>query len=643
MRQPMFNTLLIANRGEIACRIIRTARDMGITSVAVYSDTDRDAPHVPLADRAVALGGSRPADSYLDSDKLLAAAKTSGAQAVHPGYGFLAENADFAAACEQAGLCFIGPSAAAIAAMGSKSSAKALMAEAGVPLVPGYHGAAQDNASLRTAAEQIGYPLLLKASAGGGGKGMKVVNASSELDDALDSAKREAQSAFADAQLLVEKYLQQPRHIEVQILADQYGNCCYLHDRDCSIQRRHQKVLEEAPAPGLSDALRQHMGQAAVRAARAIDYVGAGTVEFLLDSDGQFYFMEMNTRLQVEHPVTEAITGLDLVAWQVRIAAGEPFPLQQADIPCRGHAMEVRLYAEDPQQDFLPASGELHLYQEPSSGPGRRVDSGVVEGDSISPWYDPMLAKLIAHGDNREQARLRLLAMLDETAVGGLKSNLLLLKRILTEPAFAAAELDTGFIPRHSEQLLTPLPELDESFWAHAASALLDSLPPDVRDEDPNSPWSARSSWQMGLPAQTDLHVQQGEQQTRACFTLAELPPAGHYYRRGERVYLPWQGDWLAVHMVDPLASRTHAQTVGDLSAPMNASMVRVLVQAGDSVVAGQALLVLEAMKMEHSLRAPVDGVVSAILCQEGDLINQGQTLISLDEHANAASEHATD
>ncbi|TVP91938.1 MAG: acetyl/propionyl/methylcrotonyl-CoA carboxylase subunit alpha [Pseudomonadaceae bacterium] len=639
----MFDTLLIANRGEIACRIIRSARAMGITSVAVYSETDRDAQHVRLADRTVALSGSRPADSYLDIDKLIAAAKASGAQAVHPGYGFLAENADFAAACEQAGLTFVGPSATAIAAMGSKSSAKALMAEAGVPLVPGYHGAAQDTASLRAAAQQIGYPLLLKASAGGGGKGMKVVRADAELDDALASAQREAQSAFGDPQLLLEKYLERTRHIEVQVLADQQGHCCYLHDRDCSIQRRHQKVLEEAPAPGLSAELRRQMGEAAVRAAQAIDYVGAGTIEFLLDPDGHFYFMEMNTRLQVEHPVTEAITGLDLVAWQLRIAAGEPFPLQQAEIPCRGHAMEVRLYAEDPQQDFLPASGCLTLYREPSPGPGRRVDSGVREGELISPWYDPMLAKLIAWGDNRDQARLRLLAMLDETAVGGLKSNLRLLKQLLAHPAFAAADVDTGFIPDHQAALLAPLAPLDSAFWAQAASAWLQSLPEHPRQDDPQSPWALRNGWQLGLPANIRLTLQQGEQQESGCFTLSDLPAAGRHYRCGDQVFVPWDGDWLAVQQRDPLASRAQAAPAGDLNAPMNASVVRLLVQVGDAVTTGQALLVLEAMKMEHSLRAPADGVVSAVICQEGAMVTEGQTLISLDEDSDASNQPTTD
>ncbi len=388
--------LLVANRGEIACRVMRSARALGIGSVAVHSDIDRHARHVAEADIAVDLGGAKPVDSYLRGDRIIAAALASGAQAIHPGYGFLSENADFARACEEAGLLFLGPPAAAIDAMGSKSAAKALMEEAGVPLVPGYHGEAQDLETFRREAGRIGYPVLLKAAAGGGGKGMKVVEREAELAEALSSAQREAKAAFGDARMLVEKYLLKPRHVEIQVFADRHGHCLYLNERDCSIQRRHQKVVEEAPAPGLGVELRRAMGEAAVRAAQAIGYVGAGTVEFLLDERGQFFFMEMNTRLQVEHPVTEAITGLDLVAWQIRVARGEALPLTQEQVPLNGHAIEVRLYAEDPEGGFLPASGRLALYREAPAGPGRRVDSGVREGDEVSPFYDPMLAKLIA-------------------------------------------------------------------------------------------------------------------------------------------------------------------------------------------------------------------------------------------------------
>ena len=483
------DTLLVANRGEIACRVMRTAKALGLTTVAVHSAIDANARHAREADIRVDLGGAKPADSYLLVDKLIAAAKASGAQAIHPGYGFLSENAGFARAIEAAGLIFLGPPASAIDAMGSKSAAKALMETAGVPLVPGYHGEAQDFETFRTAAEVIGYPVLLKAAAGGGGKGMKVVERESELAEALASAQREAQAAFGDARMLVEKYVLKPRHVEIQVFADMHGNCLYLNERDCSIQRRHQKVVEEAPAPGLSPALRRAMGEAAVKAAQAIGYVGAGTVEFLLDARGEFFFMEMNTRLQVEHPVTEAITGLDLVAWQIRVARGEPLPITQEQVPLIGHAIEVRLYAEDPDHDFLPATGTLELYREPSAGPGRRVDSGVAEGDTVSPFYDPMLGKLIAWGENREEARQRLLAMLAETAVGGVRTNLAFLRRVLAHPAFANAELDTGFIPRHQAQLLPPPGELPESFWQLAASAFVQGEAERVRGDDPHSPW----------------------------------------------------------------------------------------------------------------------------------------------------------
>ncbi|MDO9624780.1 MAG: acetyl-CoA carboxylase biotin carboxylase subunit, partial [Pseudomonas sp.] len=450
------DTLLIANRGEIACRVMSTAKAMGITTVAVHSAVDHNARHVREADIAIDLGGAKPADSYLRIDALIAAAKASGAQAIHPGYGFLSENAGFARAIEDAGLLFLGPPASAIDAMGSKSAAKSLMEAAGVPLVPGYHGNAQDIETFRTAADVIGYPVLLKATAGGGGKGMKVVEGESELAEALASAQREAQSSFGDSRMLVEKYVLKPRHVEIQVFADQHGHCLYLNERDCSIQRRHQKVVEEAPAPGLSPELRRAMGEAAVKAAQAIGYVGAGTVEFLLDERGDFFFMEMNTRLQVEHPVTELITGLDLVAWQIRVARGEVLPITQEQVPLIGHAIEVRLYAEDPEHDFLPSTGRLSLYREPAAGPGRRVDTGVAEGDDVSPFYDPMLGKLIAWGENREEARLRLLAMLKETCIGGVKTNLAFLTRVLAHPAFADAELDTGFIPRHEAQLLPP-------------------------------------------------------------------------------------------------------------------------------------------------------------------------------------------
>lgn len=628
----MIARLLVANRGEIARRIIRTARAMGIQTVAVYSETDRNARHLQEADQAIALGGERPADSYLRIEALIEAARSSGAEAVHPGYGFLSENAAFARACEAAGLIFIGPPAAAIDAMGSKSAAKALMEDAGVPLVPGYHGDDQSLECFLREAERIGYPILLKAAAGGGGKGMKAVEQATELEQALASAQREALAAFGDARMLIEKYLQRPRHVEIQIFADQAGNYLYLNERDCSIQRRHQKVVEEAPAPGLTAELRQAMGEAAVRAAQTIGYVGAGTVEFLLDERGDFFFMEMNTRLQVEHPVTEAITGLDLVEWQLRIAAGEALPLTQNQVPLQGHAIEVRLYAEDPAAGFLPSTGTLDLYREPAPGPGRRVEMGVAEGDQISPYYDPMLGKLIAWGSDREQARLRLMAMLSEMRVGGVHSNLAFLHRVLSHPAFAAAELDTGFIPRFEIDLLPQSEPLSESFWQQGANAWLQTEPTVQRADDPHSPWSTLHGWRAGLPCQQSLHLRcAGE--TRRVVPEPNAASVREAVRRGEALFLQWAGDMHATRRVDPLAEATAASApVGGLTAPMNGSIVRVLVKPGDSVEAGAPLVVLEAMKMEHSVRAPSAGLVRDVLVAEGDLVSEGAVLVELDD-----------
>ncbi|WP_181297294.1 acetyl/propionyl/methylcrotonyl-CoA carboxylase subunit alpha [Pseudomonas sp. Q2-TVG4-2] len=653
----MITTLLVANRGEIACRVMRTAKAMGLTTVAVHSGIDRDARHAREADIRIDLGGAKPAESYLLIDKLIAAAKASGAQAIHPGYGFLSENADFARAIEDAGLVFLGPPASAIDAMGSKSAAKALMEKAGVPLVPGYHGEAQDVETFRTAAEKIGYPVLLKATAGGGGKGMKVVEREADLAEALQSAQREAQSSFGDSRMLVEKYVLKPRHVEIQVFADQHGNCLYLNERDCSIQRRHQKVVEEAPAPGLSAEVRRAMGEAAVKAAQAIGYVGAGTVEFLLDARGEFFFMEMNTRLQVEHPVTEAITGLDLVAWQIRVARGEPLPITQEQVPLNGHAIEVRLYAEDPDNDFLPATGTLALYRESAAGPGRRVDSGVAEGDQVSPFYDPMLGKLIAWGQDREEARLRLLAMLDETCVGGVRTNLAFLRRVVGHPAFAAAELDTGFIPRHEADLMRTPGELGDAFWQLAGELFVQSEPAKVRGDDVHSPWANRDGLRFGMPARIGVHLQ--------CNGQSRLVRVGTNYRRselarepapsetafarklaptkavrkpkairqGKTLYLEWNGELQAVTAFDPIAEvEASHQHHGGMTAPMNGSIVRVLVEAGQHVEAGATLVVLEAMKMEHSIRAQQAGVVKGLFCAEGDMVNEGAILLEMEE-----------
>lgn len=642
-------SVLVANRGEIACRVMRTAKAMGLTTVAVHSATDRDARHVREADMAVDLGGSKAADSYLQIDKLIAAARDSGAQGIHPGYGFLSENAAFARAVEAAGLVFLGPPASAIDAMGSKSAAKTLMETAGVPLVPGYHGEAQDAQTFRDAAARIGYPVLLKATAGGGGKGMKVVERDEDLADALASAQREAQSSFGDSRMLLEKYVLKPRHVEIQVFADQHGHCLYLNERDCSIQRRHQKVVEEAPAPGLSPDLRRAMGEAAVRAAQAIGYVGAGTVEFLLDARGEFFFMEMNTRLQVEHPVTEAITGLDLVAWQIRVAQGEPLPVTQDQVPLNGHAIEVRLYAEDPANDFLPATGTLRLYRESAPGPGRRVDSGVSEGDEVSPFYDPMLGKLIAWGEDRAQARLRLLAMLDEFAIGGLRTNLAFLRRIIAHRAFADAELDTGFIPRYQADLLPPAQGFSDEFWTVAAEAYRQGTVQAARADDSHSPWSTADGLRLGLPSEVELKLTcagdtrnvrlgsaspdatlQGGHLTLKHNGLRRYIPA---IRREETLYLRWLGEWHAVTTFDAIAAAdaSHSQH-GGLSAPMNGSIVRVLVDLGQSVDAGTPLVVLEAMKMEHSIRASQAGIVSALYCAEGEMVSEGTVLVELTE-----------
>ena len=659
MTRPALTRLLIANRGEIACRIMRTAKAMGLTTIAVHSAIDRDARHAREADECVDLGGAKATENYLDIDRLLQAARVSAAEAIHPGYGFLSENAAFARAVEQAGLIWLGPPSGAIEAMGSKSAAKALMHAAGVPLVPGYHGDDQGFERFRQAAHEIGYPVLLKASAGGGGKGMKVVEREADLAEALASAQREAQASFGEARVLLERYVLDPRHVEIQVFADQHGHCLYLNERDCSIQRRHQKVVEEAPAPGLDAHLRQAMGEAAVRAAQAIGYVGAGTVEFLLDAQGAFYFMEMNTRLQVEHPVTEAITGLDLVDWQIRVARGEPLPLEQADVPLNGHAIEVRLYAEDPAHDFLPATGTLALYREPAPGIGRRVDSGVEQGDTVSPYYDPMLGKLIAWGTDREQARLRLLAMLDELMIAGVRTNARFLRTLLAHPAFAAGELDTGFIPRFHEALLHEAPPLDARFWAVAARGWLDTSPASIDESDPWSPWARTDGMRLGAPGIACLTLTcEGQTQT---VRLDPCPsPGGSFvegslevehggvrtrhaaFRQGDTLYLHWQGECRTVRLHEADAAREARHTQGSLVAPMNGSIVRVMTQVGDWVEAGSPLVIVEAMKMEHSVRAPFAGTVTALPCGEGDMVSEGMVLVALEPPAEAAPPETT-
>ncbi len=660
----MFSKLLIANRGEIACRIIRTARRLGVSSVAVYSDADAGALHVAEADAAYRIGPAAPRDSYLRIEAILDAARRSGAQAVHPGYGFLSENAGFAEACAEAGLVFVGPPAAAIRAMGGKSQAKALMERAGVPLVPGYHGADQDPGLLAREAARIGYPVLIKASAGGGGKGMRIVRDAADFAAALAGAKREAASSFGDDRVLVERYLQRPRHIEVQVFADLHGRCVSLFERDCSVQRRHQKVMEEAPAPGMTDSMRAALGAAAIAAAQSVGYVGAGTVEFIADNDRaedeQFFFMEMNTRLQVEHPVTEAITGLDLVEWQLRVAAGEPLPAAPQNID--GHAIEVRLYAEDPARDFLPSVGRLAHLRLPG---GVRVDTGVRSGDRITPDYDPMIAKIIAHGPDRAAALRRLSAALAATELAGVQTNLGLLRAIAAHPEFAAGGVDTGFIGRHADTLLAPpgAPPA-EALVAAALGVLQARAAASVLPGDPHSPWADSDSWRMNLDGGQPVTLRaagltqvlrasrSGEVWTIAHdgtqHTAALLAEAGkHLLRCGDltcpvtvwtepgQVTVVLQGETHAFEIIDPLAPpRTETAGAGRVMAPIPGRVVSVLVQPGDTVARGQVLVVVEAMKMELTLTAPEAGTVAAVNCAVGDMVEEGRDLVDFADDA---------
>ncbi|MBY6186922.1 acetyl/propionyl/methylcrotonyl-CoA carboxylase subunit alpha [Marinobacter hydrocarbonoclasticus] len=645
--------VLIANRGEIACRVIDTCRHLGIATVSVYSDADRHARHVAMADEAFRLGPAEARLSYLNTELLLEVAKQSRCDAIHPGYGFLSENPEFAEACATAGITFIGPRADAIAKMGSKSAAKAIMEKAGVPMLPGYHGDDQSDARLTEEAEKIGYPLLVKAAFGGGGKGMRIVEQADQLAAALATARREAQSAFGNDQLLLERYLTAPRHVEVQVFADAHGNAVYLSDRDCSIQRRHQKVVEEAPAPGLSDALRAEMGEASVKAAKAIDYLGAGTVEYLVDDQGRFYFMEMNTRLQVEHPVTELVTGQDLVAWQLQVAAGECLPLTQQQISIRGHAVEVRLYAEDPQRDFLPATGTLARLRWPQ-GEGVRIDTGVVEGDAITAYYDPMIAKLICYGDDRPMAIRRMVQALGQCELAGITTNLPFLHRITDHPAFAAEELHTGFIEVHSDQLLAPSQDAWPAAWAVALSLLGESDGGDVPvGFRLNAPARAQilledehgdrysilltahdHGWQTelnGLPAQLAL-VESGDR-LRLELNGHLKSWSCHRDEQGITVLLP--GGPLRFAQVRHQGKQSQGDADKALQAPMNGTLVANLVAVGDSVSSGQALVVMEAMKMEYTISAPFDGIVTALPFSEGAQVTDGTALVALEQEAS--------
>jgi 3-methylcrotonyl-CoA carboxylase alpha subunit len=664
----MFKKILIANRGEIACRVAATARRLGVRSVAVYADADALARHVRACDEAVHVGGSAPRESYLQWQLIIDAALATGAQAIHPGYGFLSENAEFAQACAQAGLVFIGPPATAIAAMGSKSAAKSLMEKAGVPLVPGYHGNNNEPAFLAEQASRIGYPVLIKASAGGGGKGMRRVDKAADFAAALASCQREASASFGNEQVLVERYVTRPRHIEIQVFGDTQGRCVYLFERDCSVQRRHQKVLEEAPAPGMSAARRAEMGAAAVAAAQAVGYVGAGTVEFIAeelgDGDLKFYFMEMNTRLQVEHPVTEAITGLDLVEWQLRVAAGEPLPLAQEQLAMRGHAIEARICAENPDANFLPATGTLQVARWPAhvaferSDELPRVDSGVREGDAISPYYDSMIAKLIVWGETRAQALSRLDAALRDTHIMGLATNVAFLRRVVGSHAFATADLDTALIEREHADLFDA-PPLAPELAAAAVAAHMLAAEAALEDADP---WSRRDGWRLYGAAQRRLSLevqgkplsvgllrlhdgatllQIGEQ--RWPFSALALGSGRHDLQLGERrltatVYAHSEryavftttGSAL-VHEFDPIAHAGEGVAEGGgLTAPMPGKVVSFLTKVGERVERGQALAVMEAMKMEHTLSAPHDGVVEELLYAVGDQVAEGGELLRL-------------
>ncbi len=678
----MFSKILIANRAEISCRVAATCKRMGVKTVAVYSDADANARHVAACDEAVHIGGAAPKDSYLRWERIIEAARATGAQAIHPGYGFLSENEDFAQACAAAGLVFIGPPASAIKAMGLKAESKRLMEKAGVPLVPGYHGANQDPAWLQAEADRMGYPVLIKASAGGGGKGMRAVDRSEDFAEALASCKREASNSFGDDAVLVEKYVQRPRHIEIQVFGDTQGNCVYLFERDCSVQRRHQKVLEEAPAPGMTPELRARMGAAAVEAARAVGYVGAGTVEFIVEQPQgyahpeamQFYFMEMNTRLQVEHPVTEAITGLDLVEWQLRVASGEALPLRQDELRIHGHAIEARICAESPDNQFLPSTGTLYVYAQPAHcGFARapnavRVDSGVREGDAISPYYDSMVAKLIVHGSTRAEALARLDTALAQTHIVGLNTNVQFLRHVVSSASFVQARLDTALIAREAEHLFQQervgLPLAAAAVVAHTLHAeAANAVAADGGGW--SDPWAARDGWLShgdavrrfslefaGEPVTASLTTVHGAGALQRTLQVGAVTQALQFsgaggaaldvqfgtdrqrlsvYRQGEVAYVFAAHGATQITSCNVLAHAGEAAGEGGrLTAPMPGKVVSIVVKAGDEVRKGQTLAVMEAMKMEHTIAAPRDGVVQELLYAVGDQVTEGSELLTL-------------
>ena len=673
----MFLKILIANRAEIACRVAATARRLGVRTVAVYSDADANAKHVAACDEAIRLGPAPARESYLRGDLIIAAAQATGAQAIHPGYGFLSENEAFAKACADAGLVFIGPPPGAIAAMGSKSEAKTLMEKARVPLMPGYHGSEQGAAFLRRESDRIGYPVLIKASAGGGGKGMRIVRASGEFEEALNSCKREAAASFGDDRVLVEKYLERPRHIEIQVFADSHGNCVSLFERDCSVQRRHQKVIEEAPAPDMEPARRKAMGEAAVAAARAVGYVGAGTVEFISAPDGTFYFMEMNTRLQVEHPVTEMVTGFDLVEWQLRVASGEPLPIDLAEFASaapRGHAIEARIYAENPDKGFLPATGTLRHFAAPAhvsfirNADGEafhdpapvRIDSGVRANDAISPHYDPMIAKLIVWGDDRAQAIARMRAALADLHIVGLASNVDFLSRLMGNASFCRAELDTGLIERERPALFPEKSALSTDVVALACARVLLDDAGNGEHGSWHDPWSDRRGWRLNATYtrqmrflvdgdSIDVAVEYGRDRhvvrhgreaapmaisasvgTALTVRLADRTLAADVVRDGDDLHVFLDGRHRVLTLLDAIAHAGESETdTGGLVAPMPGKVIALPVAAGVRVTRGTTLLVMEAMKMEHALLAPADGAVAEFLYAIGDQVTEGTALLT--------------
>ncbi|GIX36321.1 MAG: biotin carboxylase [Lysobacteraceae bacterium] len=666
---PLIDSVLIANRGEIACRIIRTCRRLGVRSIAVFSDADARARHVREADEALHIGGSRPVESYLNIEALIEAARRSGAAAIHPGYGFLSENADFAEAVEAAGRVFIGPSAASMRRLGSKAGAKELMAAHGVPVVPGYTGEDQDPRRLREEAERIGFPLMIKAAHGGGGKGMRVVHQADAFEAALASCQREAANAFGRERVLLERFIEHPRHIEFQIFGDRHGHLIHLNERECSAQRRYQKVLEETPSPALDEALRRAMGEAAVAAGRAVDYVNAGTVEFILDREGRFYFMEINTRLQVEHPVTECVTGLDLVEWQLRVASGQPLPLAQEEVRSRGHAIELRLYAEDAERGFMPGSGTLERLELPT-GEGIRVDAGVDEGDAVSVFYDPMIAKLIVHAADRPAALAALQRALERSHVRGPACNIAFLERLIAHPAVREGWIDTGYLDRHLDAFLDTLDTLPVPVIAAAAALRLDEERQGAARQaacgaDPHSPWALADGWRIGQPGQQplslrwrDLRLELTVAGTADAFelriegrswpvrVLARLDAALVLALAGTVLRLPARvcGPDLVIHhearryVLGTPAPFGFEQEEGPgedaVRAPMPGRVVKVLVAAGDAVEAQQPLVVMEAMKMELTLNAPRAGRIARVGAEAGEIVEADAVLVRLEDSA---------